>query len=386
VSFYQFQVPTKIIYDEGISKDFAHECELLGINKLFVVTDKMLMDLGICEPILTSLKENGIEITGIFQDVPPDSSVKTVQTCSAEAKKSHAQGFLAIGGGSVMDTAKGANILFSLGGDLKEDYSGAQTITENLSPLIAIPTTAGTGSEVTEAIVIYDEDSQSKLSFVDSHLLPSLAVLDPTLTTGLPPKLTAATGLDALTHSMEAVMSVQRGPVSGALAYEAISLIHKNLLLAVKEGSNLEARSNMMVAANLAGMAFNHSMVGVVHSVAHSVGAVAHVHHGTANGIFLPYGLEYNRDEVSERIASMARCFGISQGNEKKLVDQVILAVRELLKDLNQECDFPISYQEAGVKETDLKKIAELAVAPDRPSTGGLHPRLHAGIPTLRRD
>jgi len=363
MSFYQFQVPTKIIFDAGISRDFAHECELLGLSKLFVVTDKQLIKMGLCDPILNSLKAQGINIVGIFDEVPPDSSVQAVEDCANKAKKCDAKGFLAIGGGSVMDTAKGANILFTLGGHLKEDYSGAQTISQKLSPLIAIPTTAGTGSEVTEAFVVYDEESQSKLSFVDHHVLPTLAVLDPELTTGLPSQLTAATGLDALTHAMEAVMSVQNGPVSDALAFQAIHLIHKSLIHCVQDGSDLQARSDLLIAANLAGMAFNHSMVGVVHAVAHSVGGVAHVHHGTANGIFLPYGLEYNSQDVPERIASMAKCFGLSELTDvHQTVQQVIQAVQNLLNTLHQKCGLPICYKDAGVKEEDLERIADMAV------------------------
>lgn len=360
MSFYQFRVPTKIISDVGISEDFSGECEALGVNQLFVVTDKVLWDLGLCQPILNALQENQIKICGVFHDVPPDSSVNKVKECADQARASGAQGFLAIGGGSVLDTAKGANILFTLGGDLKEDYSGAQTITQALSPLIAIPTTAGTGSEVTSAIVVYDEESQTKLSFVDDHLLPSLAVLDPVLTVGMPAKLTAATGLDALTHAMEAVVSVQRGPVSDALAFQAIRLVKKSLVRAVKDGSDMEARADMLTASNLAGIAFNHSMVGVVHSVAHSVGAVAHVHHGLANGIFLPFGLEYNQTEVPDAIASMAPCFGIS---DTEHADRLVIgAVRSLLKELHQICGLSLTYKAAGVKEEQLAKITELAV------------------------
>lgn len=363
MSFYQFQVPTKIIFNEGISRDFANECQQIGVTRLFCVTDKMLLDLKICDPILAGLKEGGIEIAGIFSDVPPDSSVATVSACAAKAKESGADGFLAIGGGSVMDTAKGANILFTLGGDLKADYSGAQTISENLTPLIAIPTTAGTGSEVTEAIVIYDEESKTKLSFVDHHLLPTLAVLDPELTLGLPAKLTAATGLDALTHAMEAVISVQHGATSDALALEAIRLVAKSLRSAVADGKNIEARSDMMAASNLAGMAFNHSMVGVVHAVAHSIGAVAHVHHGMANGIILPFGLEYNLEVAADRIALIAPAMGIYEvADDETLALKVIARVREWLVELNKSSGMPITLKAAGVKEDQLEKISELAV------------------------
>lgn len=362
MSFFQFRVPTKIIHAEGIAQDFAHEVGLIGITKLFLVTDKFLYESGLCAPIVDHLRDNGIDVIGTFTDVPPDSSVKTVETCAGFARAAGADGILAIGGGSVLDTAKGANILFTLGGDLKNDYSGAQTITSDLAPLIAIPTTAGTGSEVTEAIVIYDEDTHTKLSFVDYHLLPTLAVLDPLLTLKLPPKLTAATGLDALTHAVEAVMSVQNNPVSDAFALEAISYVFSYLLRAVKNGEDIEARSKMLVASNLAGMAFNHAMVGVVHSVAHSIGAVARVHHGTANGIFLPFGLEYNLPVVADRIAKMGSGLDKGQNNIAMAAQGIIIAVRGLLAELSKVCGFPKNLSEAGVRETDLEKIAALAV------------------------
>lgn len=363
MSFYQFSVPTKIIHAEGISRDFANEAQGIGVTRLFVITDPFLQRSGLCDPILKHLEESGIAVAGIYSDVPPDSSVKTVEACARLAKESGADGFLAIGGGSVMDTAKGANILFTLGGNLKEDYSGAQTITQDLTPLIAIPTTAGTGSEVTEAIVIYDEESKSKLSFVDAHLLPRLAVLDPELTVGLPPLLTAATGMDALTHAMEAVVSVQHNPVSDALALQAVSYVREFLPRAVKHGSDIEARSKMLVASNLAGMAFNHSMVGVVHAVAHSVGALARVHHGTANGIFLPFGLEYNLEAASDRIAAMAGALGCgSSGDDESRAKAVIAAVRGLIAELNAQCAFPRTFAEAGVARNLITDITSHAV------------------------
>jgi alcohol dehydrogenase class IV len=363
MSFYQFSVPTKIIHAEGMAKDFANEAQGIGVTRLFVITDAFLRRSGLCDPILKHLEESGIAVAGIHDDVPPDSSVKTVEACARLATESGADGFLAIGGGSVMDTAKGANILFTLGGNLKEDYSGAQTITQDLAPLIAIPTTAGTGSEVTEAIVIYDEESKSKLSFVDAHLLPRLAVLDPELTVGLPPLLTAATGMDAITHAMEAVMSVQNNPVSDALALQAVSYAREFLPRAVKNGSDIEARSKMLVASNLAGMAFNHAMVGVVHAVAHSVGALARVHHGTANGVFLPFGLEYNLETAADRIATMAGAFGcVLVGDDETRGRAVILAVRELIAELNALCAFPKTFTEAGVSPALAGEIAAHAV------------------------
>lgn len=360
--FFQFNSPTRLIYNEGMSKDFAHELELMGVSRLFVITDAMLVKLGLCAPILKHLKDNGITITGVFDDVPPDSSVATITAGARTAKETDPQGFLAIGGGSVIDTAKGVNLLATLGGDLKQDYAGAQNINQKLMPLIVIPTTAGTGSEVTEAMVIHDTEAHTKLSFVDSHLTPTLAVLDPELTVGLPPMLTAATGLDALTHAMESIMSVQNNPASDALALRAITLIQEHLATAVADGANMTARGALLTAATLAGMAFNNAMVGVVHAVAHSIGAIARVHHGTANGVFLPFGLEYNLGGATERIALMAPAFGLSRGADEATATAVISAVRALIAKLNVLCGFPLTLKDAGVKEDQLATLAALAV------------------------
>ena len=357
MDFYQFSVPTRIVFNAGLARDFSAEMESIPAKKYFIITDKVLVDLKIIDPIIEGIKKSGREVTGIFSEVPPDSGVAVIEACAEAAKLSGAEGLVAIGGGSVLDTAKGANILFSLGGNLIEDYSGAQTITENLCPLIAIPTTAGTGSEVTEAIVVLDETTHTKLSFVDSHLLPTLAILDPELTYGLPPKITAATALDALTHAIEAVMSQQRGPVSDALAFQAIHLIFKNLEAALNDGKNCDARGALLTASNLAGIAFNHSMVGVVHSVAHTVGALFRVHHGTANGIFLAHGMEYNLEVREAEIASLAPFVGASQAIAKGCIQ----AVRDLQLRVKKLCGLPTMLREVGVKKEDLAKIAEKA-------------------------
>lgn len=363
MDFFQFSVPTRIVFKAGLSRDFSAELEAIPVKKYFVVTDKILADLGIIGPIVEGVKKSGRSVTDIFTDVPPDSGVKVIEACAEKAKISGAEGIIAIGGGSVLDTAKGANILFSLGGDLIGDYSGAQTITENLCPLVAIPTTAGTGSEVTEAIVVFDEGTKTKLSFVDSHLLPTLAVLDPELTVGLPPKITAATALDALTHAIEAVMSLQRGPVSDALAFQAVCLVFQNVESAVKDGGNIFVRSALLVASNLAGIAFNHAMVGVVHAVAHTIGATYRVHHGTANGIFLPYGMEYNLSVREKEIAMLAPFMGIEGSGQStaELAKKCIGVVRDLLASLHKLCGFPASLKEVGVKKEDLLRMAQKA-------------------------
>lgn len=362
MSFYQFQVPTRILAGIGLSRDFAHECELLGLNRFLVVSDGMLKSLGLIDPIVAGLVSANIEVCGEFLDVPPDSSVATVKACADAARKCGALGFLAIGGGSVLDTAKGANILHTLGGDLRVDYAGAQTLERALAPLIAIPTTAGTGSEVTEAMVIYDEETKTKLSFVDKHLVPTMAILDPELTLQLPAKLTAATALDALTHAIEATLSIQRGPVSDALAFEAIRLIFANLPKVLELPTDVDARFKLLSAANLAGMAFNHAMVGVVHAVAHSVGALAHVHHGTANAIFLRHGLEFNLPEVEPQLANLARVTLSLQGENQRLAADFIEHVSKFVETMSFACGLALDYCSAGVDVGLIDEICNLAV------------------------
>lgn len=363
MSFYQFYLPTKIIFDEGISGNFSNECQQLGFSRAFVVTDVQIRGLGLCEPILQGLRDGGIEITGIFDEVPPDSSLSAVKVCAAKAKETGALGFVAIGGGSVLDTAKAANVLFTLGGDFKEDYAGSQTITKKLAPLVAIPTTAGTGSEVTGAVVIYDEETQTKMSLQDEHLCPALAVLDPQLTLGMPPRLTAATALDALTHAIEAVLSVQRGPMSDVLAMEAVRKILNALPRVLQNPQDVDGRTDLLVAANLAGIAFHHAMVGVTHAVAHAVGAALHVHHGEACAVFLPFGLEYNFETSLPQIVSLAEVFGVVfERDETITAHKVINSLRSFLKKIHDLSGIPLTYREMGMTQEHLSKIVALAV------------------------
>jgi len=362
--FYQFHLTTKVLYQEGISKDFGNELSQMSVQKFFMICDPYFSETGVAQEIKKGVEEGGAKVVGVFHEVPPNSELKIVQQCARLASEKGAEGIIALGGGSSMDTAKAANIIFSLGGDLVADYSGTQTITQALRPLIAIPTTAGTGSEVTASAVILDTQSQSKLSFNDSFMRPHLALLDPELTLTLPPKVTAMTGMDALTHAIEAYTSLQANPMSDALAMKAIKLIKNNLLEAVREGSDLERRSNMLIAANMAGIAFDHAMVGVVHSMSHATGGVAHVPHGMANSIYLPFGMEYNLDTSAARYAGIARRFGIeTQGmSQEEAAKAAIAFVRQLRKDLKEACGLPDRLQEAGVQEEQIDTIAQLAV------------------------
>ncbi len=362
--FFQFNLPTKIIFQAGISKDFSNELGAFGISSLLIITDKFLFDSGLIHPIVEGIKNSGIEKIVVFSEVPPNSEIRVVQKAADLGKSIDANGVLAIGGGSVMDTAKAANILLTLGGDLVNDYSGAQTLTAPLKPFIAIPTTAGTGSEVTKVAVILDEEKEVKLSFVDRFLVPNLAVLDPELTLSLPPQLTAMTGMDALTHAIEAFTSLEKNPFSDGLAMKAIQLVFDYLPLAVKEGKNLQARSALLTASNMAGVAFDHAMVGVVHSMSHATGAISHVPHGLANSILLPWGMEYNFEVSKENYAALAlplkiNISSMSIDEQAKAVIQKVISLRQELKII---CGLPDRLKDAQVKESDLSKIAGLAV------------------------
>lgn len=361
--FYQFHHPTKVIYGEGLVNDFAHELEELGVKNYFMVSDQVLSSLGLIEPIKTGLEEAGFTITGEFYDVPQDASVEAVKRIGRQATDSGAEGLMAIGGGSVIDATKAANFVFSEGGDLIEDYSGAATLTRPLKPFIVIPTTAGTGSENTLVAVIYDVAAKTKLAFSDKYLLPDLAVLDPVMTQSLPPGLTASTGMDALTHAVESYVGIDTSPHSQALAVGAIKHIFKYLVRATQKGDDIEARGGMLIAANMAGSAFSHSMVGCVHAMAHAVGGLTRVPHGVANAILLPYGMEYNFEERKDKFAKLAPVMGVDVTGMSldEAARGAIAAVRELGQQLNALDAIPLRLRDAGVPEARLPAIAEAA-------------------------
>lgn len=362
--FYQFHHPTKVIYGEGLIGEFSHELEELNAQKFFIVSDQVIKELGLVEQVIEGLQEAGFTVSGEFYEVPQDASIQAVEAISRLATESGAQGLIAIGGGSVIDATKAANFIFSEGGNLIEDYSGAATLTRPLKPFVVIPTTAGTGSECTLVAVINDVENKTKLAFSDKYLLPDLAVLDPLMTQSLPPGLTASTGMDALTHAVESYVGVDSSPHSEALAASAIHYIFKYLARATEDGNDLEARGGMLIAANLAGSSFSHSMVGCVHSMAHAVGGIARVPHGVANAILLPHGMAYNFDECKQKYASLAAFMGaeVSGLSVEDAARKAIDAVEGLLDRLSALDALPTRLRDVGVSQEILPEIAEAAV------------------------
>ncbi|HOO56042.1 MAG TPA: iron-containing alcohol dehydrogenase [bacterium] len=361
---FEFYCPVKIISGDLALANVPHEMEQLGTKRALIVTDKGVAGAGLIKYVEMAFEGSGCEIGAIFDETPPDSSNRIVNKVAELFKEKKCDCFVAVGGGSCMDTTKGANIVVSEGTDDLMKFQGADRISRQLKPFMAVPTTAGTGSEVTLVAVIYNEDKNCKMAFTSDRLLPNAAFLDPRMTMSLPPKITAATGMDALTHAVEAYFCLQKNPVSDAFAISAIKLIMANIEKATEKGDDVTARLNMANGALLAGIAFSNSMVGVVHSLAHATGGVCHVPHGVANSIFLPYGMEQNLEKCSATIAELSPllCKTPPSGGSVEKAKCCIQSIRDLADRLNKLCGLPTRLRDTGVKETDLPEIAKLTI------------------------
>ncbi len=362
-SHYEFYNPVKIISGNQAVDNIPFELEQLGVARPLVVTDKGVSQAGLLKILKNALSDSNIEIGAIYDETPPDSSLNVVKEIAGIYRSNKCDSFVAIGGGSAIDTAKGVNMVITLNSDDLGKFSGAQVLNKPMKPFIVVPTTSGTGSEVTLVAVISDTDRDLKMLFTSHHLLPDVAVLDPRMTLTLPPSMTAATGMDALSHAMEGYIGLQQNPMSDAYAMAAIKLISQNLLKAVKKGKNSNIRLTMANAATMAGIAFSNSMVGMVHSLGHAAGAICHIPHGIAMSIFLPFGLEYNIEKEGKRIGEMLLPLAgeniyLNTPVEKR-ADATIKAVRALQQELYNICGLPMNLKEAGVARTKLDQIAQ---------------------------
>ncbi|MBC7342581.1 MAG: iron-containing alcohol dehydrogenase [Clostridia bacterium] len=358
--YFEFSLPSRVIAGRGLLDSMAAEIEALGVTKGMVVTDKVLQEAGVVRRVLDALGSSSLEIAYVFDEVPPDSDTEIVQK-GAELAREHGVDFLlAIGGGSSMDTAKGINIVYTLGGNIL-DHQGAGVVAAPLAlKLVAIPTTSGTGSEVTGVAVIKDRAQNLKLSYPSPFLTPNLSILIPELTLSMSPRLTAATGMDALTHAVEAYLSTNADPFSDGLALHAIKIICQHLPAATHNGQDLEARYQMQVGACIAGASFTYPLVGVVHASAHAAGGVHGLHHGLGCSIMLPYGMEFNLEVSPERYRDIAQAMGIDvrglSGEEAGW--KAIEKVWRLAKD----CGLPTNLKDAGVPQEAIHIIAEVAL------------------------
>ncbi|MGQ9475321.1 MAG: iron-containing alcohol dehydrogenase [Actinomycetota bacterium] len=348
---------TRIIFGVNSVKDVGAEVDHLRCSRAFIVTDKGVEAAGLVEKVQKAL---GNRFVGIYDECPQDSGYHIANQAAEIAREAGADCLVSVGGGSVIDTAKGMAILLKEGGRL-EDYSGFQLLTRPQTPHIAIPTTAGTGSEVTYAFVLKDYEKNQKLLYGDDYIIPNTAILDPVMTQTLPPMLTATTGMDALTHAIEAIHALQAEPISDTMAFGAIRLIMEYLPRCVENGDDLVARGQQQIAATMAGVAFSNAQVGLVHAMAHSIGALSGVPHGMANSILLPYVMKYNMDECPDRYAFVAEAMGVKEKgmSDEEAADAAINAVWELTKRMG----VPQKLRDVGVTEEVLPQAADMSLS-----------------------
>jgi alcohol dehydrogenase class IV len=358
--FYQHALPTRVIAGRDLLGSAGFEFKKEGAQRVFIVTDEGVRGTGLVERVETGLADGGLESAGVFDAVPQDSSTDVVDRCAAEAKEAGADSFLAVGGGSVMDTAKVADVVFTHGGSAREQEGfflmprGGDGMGRPLeiAPLACIPTTAGTGSEVSMAAVIKDPDAKVKLEIADFPLFPRLAILDPETTRTLPPRVAAATGMDAMTHAIEGYVSTQWNPHQDGRSLQALRLIRDNLERAVETPADEEARGNMLIAANLAITI----ELGSVHAMSHPAGAIFSVPHGIANAIHLPHVIRFNAEgepDIADRYADLADELGVQGG-----ADALAEHVRELVARLG----LPTRLSEVGVPESGIPQLVEGAI------------------------
>jgi len=364
--YFEFYNPVKILSGKNALEHIPHELLTIGCSKPLILTNQMLKDIGVLKILLDAFSGSEIEATAVFTDVPQDSSVETVNKAVQYYRETACDSVIAIGGGSVIDTAKGLGIVISQGGEDLRNYMGAETLKRGKkAPFIAIPTTAGTGSEVTLVAVIKDHERNLKMEFVSYHLLPDAAVLDPRLTVSLPPRITASTGMDALTHAIEAYTCIQANPLSSAYAISAMALIRENLIPCVKDGKNESCRMALANASLIAGAAFSNSMVGLVHAMGHALGGVCGVPHGDAMGILLPYCMEYNsraeKELYSELLLHIKGEEAYTATPKESRNEAAIVAVRSMLHACNSLCGLPVKLSDTGVKTGDLGRVADAA-------------------------
>jgi alcohol dehydrogenase len=350
-----FRTP-KLFTGPGSSLQLCEHIAGTGVKSLLVVTDAMLVKIGLLKPLLEKLGALGVKVT-VYDGVLPNPTIEQIENGLALLKKESCTAILAIGGGSSIDAAK------VIAARATNPYkivhmSGLMRVAFKLLPMYAVPTTAGTGSEVTIAAVVSDPASTRKFAIMSPRLVPLAAALDGALMTGLPPAITAATGMDALTHAVESYISRNHTAKTDAEALEATRLVMQNLPTAVKNGADVTARQNMALASFKAGVAFTTAGVGYVHAIAHNFGAYYHVPHGLANAIILPRVLEFSKPDCTARLAKLAEVSGLRKGGESdaQLADALIARIREM----NRE--FGIPTQVDKLKAEDIPAITGKAL------------------------
>ena len=354
----KFFIPSVNVLGQGSLDEAVGDIKSFGFKHALIVTDKPLTDIGIVGKVTEKLSSVGLAST-VYNGVHPNPTVSNVEAGLKLLKENNCDCVVSLGGGSPHDCAKGIALVAANGGKIA-DYEGLDQSAKPQLPLISINTTAGTASEMTRFCIITDEVRHIKMAIVDKHVTPIISVNDPELMLAKPKGLTAATGMDALTHAVEAYVSTAATPITDACAIKAIEIIRDNLRTAVFEGSNIEAREQMAYAQFLAGMAFNNASLGYVHAMAHQLGGFYDLPHGVCNALLLPFVEEYNAEVAAPRLKDVAKALGV---NVEGLSDAdgakaAIAAIKTLSKDIN----IPADLTTIGVKEEDIPTLATNAL------------------------
>lgn len=365
--YYEFFCPVKVIAGHAALEHIPFELATLGVKRALIITDKGVRANKLLAPVEAAFVSTDTVIAAIFDDVPPDSSLDTVRKAAELYRQHNCDAIIAVGGGSVIDTSKATNILVSEGGDDLLQYSGAHNLPKALKPFFVIPTTSGTGSEVTMVAVVSDPEKNVKMAFASYYLMPHAAILDPRMTKTLPAHLTAMTAMDAMTHAIEAYTGLAANPMSDAYATAAIKKVSENLFSVLDNPEDAQARLELAQASTMAGIAFSNSMVGLVHSLGHALGAVAHLPHGLCMNLFLPYVLEYNQSVNSEKIADLllplAGAEIYAQTPAHLRAEKTITSIMTMRDRLYSLTKLPRTLRETHkVSEAQLDEIAEKAL------------------------
>lgn len=350
-----FQTTSRILRGAGTLSQIEGEVTRLKKSRVLVVTDPGVVEAGIVVKLTKVLDAAGINYT-IFDEIEPDPSLQTAIAAAEKVKETTADLIIGIGGGSAIDIAKVASILVTNEGEIGT-FVGIDLIAKPGLATIIIPTTAGTGSEVTPIVILSDHDEKLKKGIVSPYLFPTVALLDPELTVGLPQHVTAATGMDALIHAVEAFTSKNADVITDMLAVKAMELIYTNIHEAYHNGSNIEARLKMLEGSMLAGMAFANAGVTAVHAFAYPIGAEFHIPHGVANSIMLTPVMEFNMSGNLAKFAAIGQAFGIEySGNDDQ--EAATLAV-EALRKLSNDLQIPKHLSEFGIEDKHVPGLAE---------------------------
>lgn len=363
-SYFEFINTGKILCGDNALNNIAYELDFLGCKSPMLLSDNGLLKIGTLDVVKNACK--GVTFNTVFTDIPADSSTITINQIARLYKNNKCDGIVAVGGGSVIDTAKGVRLMLGQECSNILSLSGNEIVKRGKHiPFIVVPTTSGTGSECTAVAVILDAKSKTKLEFISSEMLPDVAVLDVKLTKSLPPKLTASTAVDALVHAIESYSCIQKNVMSDAYATMAVNLISNNLIDAI-DNSDSFARLNLALASNMAGTAFSNSMVGIVHAIGHACGAVANIPHGNAMMMLLAPCMKFNLDVCNVEYSKLLLYFTnedfYASTKPADRAKVLIEKIEELISSLQEKTGIILKLSDYGVKESDLETIAQKAI------------------------